>query len=644
MAAANKFFTSPLTTVVAPLALGLVVAAVYWPAFFAGFIWDDNKFILEEAAMQGLAGLGDIWLRPERLVESHYWPLLYTTFWLEHKLWGFNPAGFHTVNILLHGANTVLLWFMLRRITLPGAWFVAAVFAVHPVHVEAVAWIIARKDLLATLFYLLAFTCWLRFQETGNRKKNRSKRRAAYLGLLGFYSAALLSKTIAITLPLVLLLHLWWRDGRISGRLVLQIVPLLLLGFALGTYGLSRYEASGVIAFDYSFAERLIIASKALWFYAGKLLWPQPLLFIYPHWDVSPQRLLNWLPLLGAVVLAAALYLSRHRIGRGPLAGLLFFALTLSPTLGFVSFRYMQFSFVADRYQYFALVGIVTVLVGGAATLLQRYAAQYNGTLSGGSWAARGGAVVLALLLVVYSGLSLQRARLFQDQVPLFRHVVATNPGAYESGHILGTFLMEREQWQEAEAAYRDALIHDPTAVKIHANLGSVLMQQGRYEDAVHIMQEAVLLEASATETATEETRRYEAAAVRINLSLALLHLERLDEAEAALRRALELQPGSREARLNLVLVLNHQAVAHFNAGRYQEAIAPFEESAALNPDAQTFVNLGSVLGQLGRYEEAAAHFEQALAIDPSHESARSNLEMLRRQAAVPDGNSPDGI
>ena len=665
-------------------ALLLLTVAAYWPAFFAGFVWDDNKFIVEEAAVRQLSGLLDIWFNSSSLLESHYWPLLYTSFWLEHKLWGFNPAGYHAVSILLHGVNSVLLWRLLARMGVPGAWAIAAVFVLHPVHVEAVAWIIARKDLLATFFYLLAVGCWLRYRERPQA--------GTYLALLAFYLAGTLSKTVAITLPATLLVWVWWQQGRITARDFSQVAPLFLLGLVIGGYGISHYATETPTAAEHSLAESVIIAAKALWFYAGKLLWPEPLLFIYHHWDKNPAQLLNWLPVLGALALAAALWLARHRIGRGPLAGALFFAITLAPTLGLVPFRFMQFSFAADRYQYLALAGLVAVLVGGAVHLGQRLMAA-DAKLAPRHWRQLGWGA-LALMLTSYGLLSHQRSLLFQDQVVLFRDVVATNPSANEVGHILGTFLMERKRWQEAEEAYLAALEHYPAEIKIHANLASILMEQERLEEAEQLLQQALEYEsAHLNRQQSLETATGEVVAVRINLGLILKRLGRLEEAEQALERALELKPGSKEARHNLVLVLqeqgNHakalrlleqiarlnpsvdvyyqmgelatelgqtavaeryfnralsaspesayalkqQAVVLFQSGKYEESLRMFRQSIARNPeDAEAHANLGAVLGQMGRYQEAVHSLEQALAIDPGLKAVRENLEKARSQ------------
>ena len=334
----------------AVLALGLLTGVCYLPAtLWGGLIWDD--FIWSQSrAVREWSGLSTIWSWPSR-IEAHYWPLTYTTFWLEHKIWGLAPAGYHVVNVLLHLLNSLLVWRLLLRLAVPGAWVAAAVFAAHPLHVESVAWIIERKDVLSGLFYLTAVLVWLRFLE---------QRRPWRYGLaLLLFAAGLLSKSIVVTLPVALLIVQWWKDGQITLRDLQRVAPFFLVALLITAVDLYSY-ASRHVSLDYSLPERMLIAARALWFYAGKLAWPTDLAVIYPRWDISLGDPWAWLYLAGATALAATLWFMRHRVGRGPLAGALFFAVTLSPVLGFVYHDYMEYSVVADRFQYLAGIGVIS--------------------------------------------------------------------------------------------------------------------------------------------------------------------------------------------------------------------------------------------------------------------------------------------
>ena len=209
----------------AALALAVLVVVSYFPALPGGFVWDDRN-ISEEPVIHSLGGLRSIWLAPAEIRnEVHYWPLIYSSFWLEHKLWGLRPAGYHAVNIVLHLLNCLLLWRLLLRLRVPGALLIAAVFAVHPLHVESVAWIIERKDVLSALFYLGAVLAWLRFVEV--------ERAGHYLLAALLFVAGLLSKSVVVTLPLALLLVQWWRGGRVTRLDLLRVAPLMVIGAAI---------------------------------------------------------------------------------------------------------------------------------------------------------------------------------------------------------------------------------------------------------------------------------------------------------------------------------------------------------------------------------------------------------------------------
>ena len=281
------------------IALGLLAVVPYLPAMlWGGFVWDDNIYIKTDP-VRDVSGLWQIWFSPDTLAsEDHYLPLTYTTFWLEHKLWGFDPTGYHIVNVLLHLANTLLVWHLLRRLAVPGAWVVAAVFAVHPLHVESVAWVIERKDVLSGLFYLAAVLAWMCFVE--------QPRRGWYACSLVLYAAALLSKSIAVTLPAALLIGHWWKQRRVTETDLLRMVPFLIVGLAYVVGDLSFSRSVNPVSLDYSLIERTLIAARALWFYAGKLLWPAGLAVIYPHWDIRATDPLAWGYLIAAIALAVA--------------------------------------------------------------------------------------------------------------------------------------------------------------------------------------------------------------------------------------------------------------------------------------------------------------------------------------------------
>ena len=597
--------TSPLTVatsyarqdVLAFLVLGLLVVVSYLPAMlWGGFVWDD-RIITNAEPVQEVSGLWQIWFSPSAIgEEGHYWPLVYTTFWLEHKLWGYAPAGYHVVNVLLHLANVLLLWHLLRRLAVPGAWVVAAVFAVHPLHVESVAWVIERKDVLSGLFYLAAVLAWMRLVEQPNSRR--------YAWSLALYTAAMLSKSIAITLPAAFLIWHWWKQGRVTSVDLLRVVPFCVVGLVITVGDLSFYQSMEPLSLGYSLAERTLIAARTLWFYAGKLLWPSELAVIYPLWDIRVADPLAWGYLIAAVALVVALWHFRPQLGRGPLAGALFFAVTLSPVLGFVDYGYMQFSFVADRFQYIAGIGVLAVVIGMAAYGVGRLSDLWQ----------KGSLGVAVVALVVLGMLTWEQVNIWRNSETLNRHIIALNPQARSAHLNLGILLYNQARYEEALNVARVAVEQRPDYSKTHAYLGAILNELGRFEEAEPHLRHAIALNPQ------EKNAHF-------NLGNVLYEQGRYEEAVGVARVAVEQRPDFAEAHTTL-------GMTFAALGRFEEAEPHLRRAIALQPnEATAHSNMGIVLFYLGRSDEALQHFDQALSLDPTLEEARANRELA--QAAV---------
>ncbi len=354
------------------LALTLLAATfiAYQPVWHAGFIWEDDDYVTKNQALHSVDGLQRIWSTPG--TTHQYYPLVFTSFWVEYHLWRLQPFGYHLVNVILHAVNAVLLWRVLRRLGLPGAWWAAAIFALHPVNVESVAWITERKNTLSGLFYLLAALAWLRFRPLTAGETSRTPEWRFYWVALGLFACALLSKTVTCSLPAVLVLLIWWKTGRLEKRDGLALAPWFVLGAASGlmTRWMERRLGASGAPWELSFVQRCLVAGRALWFYAGKLIWPHDLTFSYPRWRVDAGVVWQYSFPLAALAVVAALWKVRSRIGRGPLVAVLFFAITLVPALGFFDVFPFRYSYVADHFQYIASLGLIALgaaLVGRAA-------------------------------------------------------------------------------------------------------------------------------------------------------------------------------------------------------------------------------------------------------------------------------------
>ncbi len=375
---------------VVALAVPALVLAAYWPALGGGLLWDDDAHVTQPA-LRSLHGLWRIWSEPG--ATQQYYPFLHSLFWVEHRLWGDAPLGYHLANVLLHLAGCYLLFRVLRRLDVPGALFAASVFAVHPVCVESVAWISEQKNTLSTVLYMAAALVFLRFDQR--------RRPPAYALATVFFALALLSKSVTASLPAALLVVLWWK-GRLSWRAsVMPLVPWFVMSAAAAAitpWVERKFVGAYGAAFALSAAERVLIAGRAVWFYLGKLLWPADLEFIYARWNVDARDAAQYLFPAGAALVLAALFLVRHRL-RGPLAAGLLFCGTLFPALGFINVYPFVFSFVADHFQYLAAASMLPAICAALALVARR--------LPGGAPAAALEAA--ALVFVVLAALTLRQ-------------------------------------------------------------------------------------------------------------------------------------------------------------------------------------------------------------------------------------------
>ncbi len=311
-------------------ALVALTVLAYLPALRAGFVWDDDLHVTQNEVVRTWQGLVDIGLRPGAILQ--YYPLTHTSWWIQYHLWGLAPLGYHLVNVLLHGSSAAVLWLVLGRLCVPGAWMAAAVFALHPVHVESVAWVTELKNVQSGFFYLLALLGYLRWGLADDAEPAGGRRIYA-LSFLSF-ACAVLSKSVTCTLPAAVALVLWWKRGRLAPGRILALVPLAVMSVAAGALTASwerRYVGAVGPEWALSLPERCLVAGRALWFYAAKLAWPVDLAFIYPRWTLDPHAWWQWLFPLGAVLVLVALAALRRRLGPAPLVAALYFVVTLGP-------------------------------------------------------------------------------------------------------------------------------------------------------------------------------------------------------------------------------------------------------------------------------------------------------------------------
>ncbi len=370
----------------------LAAAIAYIPAYSAGYIWDDDAYIVNNTVIQRPEGLKEIWT--SLTVTPQFYPAVFTTFWVEHRLWGLEPAGYHAVNVGIHGIASVLVWLVLRRLGLRGAWVAGLVFAVHPVHVESVAWVTERKNTLSGMFYLMALLAYLRAFDIPRRlaaPRGMGFTAGWYAVSVGLFVLALLSKTITCSLPAVIVLILWWKRPVWRWRELIPTLPMFALGLAaarLTVWVEQHHVGAKDLELGLTPAGRVLIAGRAVWFYLGKLVWPTDLTFIYEKWVIDPGVWWQWVYPAGVVAVLAGLWVMRGRIGKGPLVAGLCFCGTLVPALGFVDVYPMRYSWVADHFQYLASVAVVGAVLNGAKRANRAKAANtgegHSGTGGGG--------------------------------------------------------------------------------------------------------------------------------------------------------------------------------------------------------------------------------------------------------------------
>lgn len=461
----------------------LLTIGAYFPVLKANFIWDDDQFLTQNPVLVEPGGFRDIWLKPGATFQ--YYPLLYTSFLIEHRLWGLNPVGYHVNNILLHGLSAILLWVFLKKINMPGAWFAAALFALHPVHVESVAWVSERKNTLSGLFFFLALGAYGKFSNGFKvvARTHIENQRLWYVTSLLLFLAALFSKTTVCLMPVSILILYWVRSKRFRwSNDFLFLVPFFILGWMFSRFTvLMELEIVGAdqLSWNISFLQKCEIAGRALWFYLGKLVWPHPLIFSYPKWVLSEVVWENLIPGILFFILISIAWAGVRRWGKGPVAGLLWFGALLFPALGFFAVYPFRFSFVADHFQYLASVGPICVIAASIGSL------RFN------KWRQ----TIKIGVLVVCAVLTWKQTQIYRDAETIWRDTLRKNTESWLAAANLGVISLEKGNILDAELFFSESLKREPKNFNAHAGLGVALAMQGKNVDALRCFEEAIRLE-----------------------------------------------------------------------------------------------------------------------------------------------------
>ncbi len=620
----------------AGLGLIAVIAVVaYLPSIGGGFIWDDYLLLVDNPLVKASDGLHRIWSTAQAI---DYWPATNTSFWIEWRLWELNSMGYHVTNLFLHVLESLLVWIVLRRLSVPGALLAAAIFAVHPVNVESVAWIAQRKNTMAMLFFLLSILWYLKFIKSA-RLSLAAKQSTVHCPLptahcflwywlsLAAFVLAMLGKGSVAILPVLLLGITWWLRP-MKWRDLVRTAPFFVVAAILALVNVEfQFHATEKVVREIGFIDRLLGAGGVIWFYLYKAFFPLDLAFVYLQWHIKAGNPLWWMPLLATAAVTAVFWRYRKSWSRDLLFAWGIFCVSLAPVMGFTDVAFMQYSLVADRYQHIAIIAVVALASAVWGTWLR--------CIKGGSRLAASALAAGAVGVLVL--LTMRQNALYRDAMTLYRATLAKNPDCVMAQFNYANALSKSNRPQEAVEHYKQAVRLKPDFAMAHYSLGSALVITGRAEEAIEHFQEFLRLKPDYAEirnglgNAYRQLGRYKEAieqyerALRLNPDLYQAHMnlgnillqeKQPEEAGEHFRQFLRLQPEQSEAYAML-------GVALAQTGRLPEAADNFRRALEKNPnDPETQRNLGNALLQTGRPYEAIEHFKRALEIKPDYAGA----------------------
>jgi tetratricopeptide (TPR) repeat protein len=576
----------------AALALLALTFLVYLPSLGGEFIWGDDLYITGNPLVQSADGLARIWFSKQL---PQYYPLTFTTFWLEWRLWGPDPALYRVINILLQGAASVLMWRVLLRLGVPGAWVAAAIFAVHPIQVDSVVWVSERVNVLSGTFFLLAILAYLRFE--------KQRKEAFFASALGSFLLAVLSKTSVVVLPAVLVLIRVWQRRRWTAGDGLRLAPFFALSavFAWITIHHEQTQAGAQgEAWEAGLLERVAIAGNIFWFYLLKSFIPWNLMWAYPRWSIDPSSVWACGPGVGAVILFIAL-VGLGRRARSLLAACVYYLIALFPVLGVFNIYYFRYSYVADHFCYLAVMGVFATVGAIGFWLVTNHV---SWSAAGNVWPFR---IISGIVVLLLAGLNIARQPTYRNSETLFQATLAQDPGDCFTGVNLGLLHFQRGDVEGAGRAYRTVIEHNPSCDRAYSNLGDVYLTQGRREEAIQVLQEAIRVNPRSTEALH-------------NLGAGHHEAGRLAEAVGYYEQVLTINPYSRRSLKNL-------ALAYASLGQAEKAMEYSERTLAISPgDTVVRRRLADWLERAGRLDEAGKHYREYLRFKPDDPEVQAKL------------------
>jgi tetratricopeptide (TPR) repeat protein len=590
------------------LILIVATTVAYQPAWNGKPIWDDEIHITQ-AGLRSIHGLARIWTDPA--AAPQYYPVLHTLFWVEYKLWDGWPLPYHLITILLHAILALLIFQILRKLEMPGAWLAAFIFALHPVHVESVAWLSEIKNTLSGALGAGALLVYLKYDE--NRQSG------AYLLALVLFVTGLMAKTAIVALPVVLLIIFWWKRGKLDWvRDLKPLVPFFAVALLAGLVTVwveQKFCTDHGETFNFSMIDRWLIAGRLFWFYLGNLFWPANLTIIYPRWQISAAVWWQYLFPLVTLALFAGLWILRRKL-RSPLAAALCFVVLLFPVLGFFNLSFFMSCpppfdhaaiFRADHFQYLADIPIIALVSAGAAWLWHRSRPRYRYLFS----------VCCFALVAFLAGSTWAYSRNYRDNETCFRDVLSKNPNSETAHNNLANALIQKGSTEEAIAHYEKTLEIEPNYQYGQYNLGAALVQKGDIAAAIPHLKSALAVNPNHSKT-------------YYSLATAFAQRGQTDQAIQFFERALQLEPDFSDAHTNLANLL-------LEKGDTDAALAHYRKVLELEPnDPRGHYNLAVGLVRKGDSDSAIAELRIALRIDPAYPDAEPLLSDLLSRETQP--------
>jgi Tfp pilus assembly protein PilF len=560
---------------------------IYSPSYHGDWLWDDDQLLTQNLTVQhrvspdptvppdSLRSLAKLWFNPDG---ADYFPLSYTALWAQWPFFGLRSTGYHVTTILLHITGALLVWALLARMRIPGAWLAALVFVIHPVCVESVAWVSETKNTLSLPLFLLACLCWVGQDE----QPDAAKQRRLYVASIVFFLLAMFAKTSVVAFPVLTLLYAWWKRDAVTKRDVILALPLFAISIVLGLVTMS-YQWSRAIGQEKiivgdlfsvgGFASRMAVAGMAILHYLASIVWPVNLLPIYPRWEVDPPK--AWMFLAWPVIAAGVWWMWRNREavfpprwGRHALFACGFFLLMVAPVLGFVTISYMRITWVADHFIYLPMVGILALLCAGATLLFGRAqeAAKPTFLVGGG------------LVLTAFALLAFRLAIAWMDEDHMWEYTLRHNFEAWQAHNRLGAKKFSRGDIEGAHFHFQNSTRLRPDLGETHNNLGTTLSaraqmfaQRGDQAAAKREMDAAIEQFAEACRVTPHVT------AIRVNLANGLAAAGRFAEAADKFKELLDREP-------NNPALINNYGVTLYKQGKTEESIVQFRRALEIAP------------------------------------------------------------